>query len=197
MAQEAARIMAEGGHDNYELAKRKAAGRFGVSRLRALPGNDEIEEALRAHQRLFRSHVQPRRLRALRVLARDLMAELDDFSPKLAGPVLTGSADEHTELTLHLFADSVEEVAMYLMDRGVSYRPSERRLRFSPHECERVGAYELEVDDVCVVLVVFAGRLRRRVPLCPIDGRPMARAGAEELDALDREREFLATRTSA
>ena len=181
--------MVEGGHEDYELAKRKAAERLGLARSRALPGNDEIEHALRAHQRLFRSGVQPRHLRALRLLARDLMAELGDYAPKLAGPVLAGSADEHSELTLHLFADSVEEVGMFLIDRGVAYRPSERRLRFSADETARVGAYELEVEGVRVVLVVFAGRLRRRVPLCPIDGRPMARAGVAELEGLDRDGE--------
>ena len=194
VAQEAARIMVEGGHEDYELAKRKAAERLGVARMRALPGNDEIEQALEAHQRLFRSHVQPRHLRELRLLARGLVAELNDFAPKLAGSVLAGSADEHSEITLHLFADSVEEVAMYLIDRGVSYRPSERRLRFSPDETARVGAYELEVEEVRVVLVVFAGRLRRRVPLCPIDGRPMARAGAAELERLDSDTEPLEAR---
>ena len=83
---------------------------------------------------------------------------------------------------------------MYLIDRGVSYRPSERRLRFSPDETARVGAYELEVEEVRVVLVVFAGRLRRRVPLCPIDGRPMARAGAAELERLDSDTEPLEAR---
>ena len=177
--------MVEGGHEDYELAKRKAAERLGVARSRALPGNGEIEHALMAHQRLFRSDVQPRHLRALRLLARNLMAELGDYAPKLAGPVLAGSADEHSELTLHLFADSVEEVGMFLIDRAVAYRPSERRLRFSADETARVGAYELEVEGVRVVLVVFAGRLRRRVPLCPVDGRPMARAGVAELERLD------------
>ena len=51
----------------------------------------------------------------------------------------------------------------------------------------RVEAYELDVEGVRVVLVVFAGRLRRRVPLCPVDGKPMARAGAAELERLDEE----------
>ena len=187
VAQEAARILAEGGHADYELAKRKAAERLGAARARALPGNDEIEEALWAYQRLFRSHVQPRHLRALRRLARRLMAELDGFAPRVAGSVLAGSADEYSDLTLHLFADSVEEVGMYLLDRGVACRPSERRLRFAPDEMARVGAYEIDVEGVRVVLVVFAGRLRRRVPLCPIDGRPMARAGAAELERLEGE----------
>ena len=196
VAQEAARVMVEGGHEDYELAKRKAAGRLGVAGTRALPGNDEIEQALRSYQRLFRSHVQPRRLRELRLLARELMTELDAFAPKLAGSVLAGSADEHSDLTLHLFAESVEEVGMYLIERGVEYRPSERRIRFSQDEVERVGAYELDVEGVRVVLVVFAGRLRRRVPLCPVDGRPMARAGTAELARMDDEAELREARGS-
>ena len=189
VAQEAARIMLDGGHEDYELAKRKAAGRLGVARRSALPGNDEIEEALKAYQRLFRSHVQPRRLRRLRLLARELMAELDAFGPKVAGSVLAGSAHEHSGLVLHLFADTAEEVGMCLIDRGIDYRASDRRLRFSPEEVARVPAYELDVEEVRVVLVVFTGRLRHRAPLCPVDGRPMARAGVAELARLERETE--------
>ena len=188
IAQEAARVMLEGGHKDYALAKRKAAGRLGVARGGVLPGNDEIEQALKTYQRLFRSHRQPRRLRELRRLARELMVALDAYRPRLVGPVLAGSADEHSDLTLHLFADSAEEVGLFLLDRGIAFRPRERRLRFSPDEVSRVATYELEVDAVRVELVVFSGRLRRRVPLCPVDGRrPMARAGLAELERLERE----------
>ena len=181
-------MMLEGGHKDYALAKRKAAGRLGVARGGVLPGNDEIEQALKTYQRLFRSHRQPRRLRELRRLARELMVALDAYRPRLVGPVLAGSADEHSDLTLHLFADSAEEVGLFLLDRGIAFRPRERRLRFSPDEVARVATYELEVDAVRVELVVFSGRLRRRVPLCPVDGRrPMARAGLAELERLERE----------
>ena len=187
ISQEAARLMLEGGLKDYALAKRKAAERLGVAKGGVLPGNDEVEDALKTYQRLFRSHLQPRRLRELRRLARDLMIELDAYRPRLVGPVLAGSADEHSDLTLHLFADSAEEVGMFLLDRGVAFRPSERRLRFSPGEVVRVAAYELDAEDVRVELVVFSGRLRRRAPLCPIDGRrPMARAGLAEVERLSR-----------
>lgn len=189
IAQEAARIILEGGlKEDYALAKRKAAGRLGVAKGGVLPGNDEIEQALKTYQRLFRSHRQPRRLRELRLLARELMIALDAYRPRLVGPVLAGSADEHSDLTLHLFADSAEEVGLFLLDRGIAFRPSELRLRFSPDEVARVASYELDADGVRVVLVVFSGRLRRRAPLCPVDGRrPMARAGLAELERLERE----------
>ena len=48
LAQEAARIMSEQGIDDYGLAKRKAAERFGASDIAVLPKNTEIEAALAA-----------------------------------------------------------------------------------------------------------------------------------------------------
>ena len=53
VAQEAARIMAEHGIQDFRAAKRKAAERFGVTEEGALPSNAEIEAALAAYQRLF------------------------------------------------------------------------------------------------------------------------------------------------
>ena len=53
LAQEAARIMAEHGIEDFLQAKRKAADRLGVNDVAVLPKNIEIEAALRAHQRLF------------------------------------------------------------------------------------------------------------------------------------------------
>ena len=67
IAREAARLMIEHGHENYGLAKRKAAERIGVQNERDLPANREIEAALRDYQRLFQSATQPQRLRQLSV----------------------------------------------------------------------------------------------------------------------------------
>ena len=53
LAQEAARIMAEHGIEDFLQAKRKAADRLAVHEVSVLPSNVEIEAALRAHQRLF------------------------------------------------------------------------------------------------------------------------------------------------
>ena len=53
VAQEAARLMAEHGIQDYYVAKRKAAERYGVVDGAFLPKNTEIEAALRSYQRLF------------------------------------------------------------------------------------------------------------------------------------------------
>src|SRR3546814_12206048 len=53
LAHEAARLMAEGGIRDYHHAKLKAATRLGIHDDASLPRNREIEDALRASQRLF------------------------------------------------------------------------------------------------------------------------------------------------
>ena len=73
VAQEAARIMAEHGIQDFRAAKRKAAERFGVTEEGALPSNAEIEESLVAYQRLFggdahNATLQAQRRAALRAM---------------------------------------------------------------------------------------------------------------------------------
>lgn len=96
VAVEAARLISEQGIRDYALAKRKAAGRLGIVADSALPKNDEIEEALREHQRLFHADDQPRRLRRYREAAREALVFFARFEPRLVGAVLDGSADRHS-----------------------------------------------------------------------------------------------------
>src|SRR5487761_1902515 len=69
LAEEAARIMADQGIDDFLHAKRKAADRLGVHGAAVLPRNVEIEAALRERQRLFGSTVHDHNLEAQRRVA--------------------------------------------------------------------------------------------------------------------------------
>ena len=55
LADEAARVMIDGGIRDYGIAKRKALERLRLPRGTPLPRNQDIEDALSAHQRLFGS----------------------------------------------------------------------------------------------------------------------------------------------
>src|SRR5690606_16422816 len=83
LAQEAARIMAEQGIDDFGLAKRKAAERLGATDIAVLPKNTEIEAALAAHHRLFEGRKHSTALSALRRTALQAMKLLDNFQPRL------------------------------------------------------------------------------------------------------------------
>ena len=123
----AARMIAEEGAD-YGSAKRRAAKQImGDVRVRGdyLPDNAQIELEVRAHQALFFGDTQPARLLHLRQLAAELMRQLAPFSPYLTGAVLNGTASEHSDIHLQLFAESGKDVAVYLMDRNIRFDASE------------------------------------------------------------------------
>src|SRR6185503_13986681 len=81
IAAAAARIMAEEGIDDFALAKRKAARRLGAAATEALPGNDEIEAALREYRALYQAAEHAERITELRRVALDAMRALERFSP--------------------------------------------------------------------------------------------------------------------
>ena len=69
VAQEAARLMSEHGIRDFHHAKVKAAERLGILDAQALPRNNEIEDALREHQRIFHAESQPQLLQERREAA--------------------------------------------------------------------------------------------------------------------------------
>lgn len=119
----AARLMAEEGVTDVAFAKQKAARQAGLADARLLPDNREIEEALRDFQGLFQGDTQPGELRALRLTALELMKRLVEFQPALVGPVLGGTANQFTEITLQLFADDDKELALFLVNGRWRHEP--------------------------------------------------------------------------
>lgn len=184
IAKEAARLMCEAGVRDFQLAKRKALQRLRIREQRNLPNNEEIESAVSEYQRLFRAHSQPRRLAELRRTAVCAMRFLARFQPRLVGAVLNGTADEHSDVCLHLFAETAEEVGLFLLDNGIPHEHGERAMRLASDDTQRLPTCRFLADDVAVELVVFTERARRRVPLSPVDGRPMRRAALQAVEAL-------------
>jgi hypothetical protein len=63
IAQAAARLIAEHGLSDWSAAKRKACRELGLSDSEPLPANDEVEQALRNYNSLFRPEAQAASLR--------------------------------------------------------------------------------------------------------------------------------------
>jgi len=127
IAAAAARMIAEDGAD-YGSAKRKAAKLvLGNTKVRGdvLPDNAQIEAEVREYQALFFGEEQVQRLLQLRQLALQLMERFADFSPYLTGAVLNGTAGEHSDIHLQLFAESSKDVAVFLLNSEVNYDVSE------------------------------------------------------------------------
>ena len=99
IAASAARLMVDEGLD-YGLAKHRALKLMGLPGRTALPGNDEIEDAVVDYLALFCADTQPMELRALRELAVVWMARMADFRPHLSGAVWRGTATRHSDIYL-------------------------------------------------------------------------------------------------
>ncbi len=176
--------MAEHGIHDFLQAKRKAADRFGVHDVAVLPKNVEIEAALRERQRLFDAESHEHSLREQRRTALRAMRLLTDFQPRLVGPVLTGTATDHSEISLHLFADRSETVVIRLMEMGVPHEFYERRVKMDAGRVLAYPALRFEADGRMIDATVFPIDGIRQSPYSPVDGRPMRRADAREVAEL-------------
>ena len=181
LAQEAARIMAEHGIEDFLQAKRKAADRLGVHDVPVLPKNIEIESALREHQRLFGRDSHDHTLKEQRRIALDTMSMLDEFQPRLVGSVLNGTATNYSDINLHLFADRSESVVIKLLDIGIPHEFYERRVKMDAERILTCPALRFDAKGRTVDATVFPIDGIRQSPYSPVDGRPMKRADAREV----------------
>ncbi|WKB52030.1 hypothetical protein [Eleftheria terrae] len=122
IAATAARLIVEEGME-YGPAKRKAAkmlGKRGLGNV-DLPGNDAVEEEVRAYIELFCADTQPGELVALRRIALRWMERLAEFQPHLAGAVWNGTATRLNDIWLNLFCDDPKSAEILLIGKRVDY----------------------------------------------------------------------------
>jgi hypothetical protein len=118
----AARLVVEEGLD-YGPAKHRALKLMGLPGRTALPGNEELEDAVVDYLAVFCADTQPTELRALRELALVWMARLADFRPHLSGAVWHGTATRLTDIYIQLFCDDSKSAEIFLIDHQVRYVP--------------------------------------------------------------------------
>ncbi len=183
LAQLAARLIAEDGFLDFSAAKRKAARQLGAPDTQNLPANSEVERELRAYQELFQKGEQAERLQVLRAEALETMRQLHDFNPHLTGSVLTGTATRHSNINLHLFADSLKDVELFLLNRNIPYETVEQRFQFGD-ESRPVPTLVLEGNHAAIELAVFSVDDLRQAPRSAINGKSMARARPQQVETL-------------
>ncbi|SFW73866.1 hypothetical protein [Luteibacter sp. UNCMF366Tsu5.1] len=196
VAQEAARLMSEHGIRDFHHAKLKAAERLGIVDTQALPRNNEIEDALREHQRLFHADTQPLALRARREAAVEAMRFLRGFDARLVGAVLEGTADEHSAVCLHVFSDDPEAPGLFLREQGIPLETQTRRLRWSHSEQSEHPVLLFGADGIPFDLTVLPMDALRQAPLDRVDERPMRRATAAMVQQLLAEEDIEAFNAS-
>lgn len=184
VAAEAARIIATEGQHNYHAAKKKAAERVGVSERLALPSNIEVKEALQRYQELYGGAAHQQNLQGMRLAAVRVMRLLEPFNPRLVGTVLDGTADRHSRIALHVFADAVESVVLFFLERDIDFSQEQRQIRWHSGEHRAVQLIVAEFEGRSIELSVFDLVDLRQAPPSPIDGKPQRRANLSEVEYL-------------
>lgn len=184
LAQLAARMLADGEADDFADAKHRAAEYLGSPDSRDWPDNLTVLAAVIEHQRLFEPEETALRIRRKRAVALDAMKALRIFEPRLAGPVLYGTAFEHSAITLHVFADESEAVTRWLMERRIRFSFHEQELRLGGRKVERYPLLATELEGEPVDLIVMPSGRLAHPPLSPLDGAPSRRMGIDALAQL-------------
>jgi len=159
IAQAAARLIAEHGLTDWRVAKRKACRELGLPDHESLPGNEEVEQALRDYNNLFHAATQPAALRAQRIEALRWMERLSRWDPVLTGAVAAGWATEHSDVRLELEAEDAKAVELSLINASVAYAqaPTQGGEAQAPQLC-------IESQGTTVRLVILSAQQRRNRP---------------------------------
>ncbi len=138
IAATAARIIIDSELTDWRLARRKALEQLDLpAHGTPLPTDEEIIEALRAHQRLFGDAEHAERLRAQRETALEVMEALAQFSPRLTGAVAEGWAHAGSDIRIELACESEKLLDYALIDLGVTYTV----------DAHRDGSYTYRTED--------------------------------------------------
>ena len=122
IAAAAAALVVEEGLE-YGPAKQRAVKQMGLPARTEVPGNDELEEAVREYIAIFCADTQPVELQALRELALTWMERMVSFRPYLGGAVWHGTATRLSDIYIQLFCDDSKSAEIALIDHQVDYEP--------------------------------------------------------------------------
>lgn len=172
LAEEAARLMAEQGIVEPERARRKVAERAGIDDKRQWPSNEEIHAALQAYRRLFWRPDQGAAVSRQRQQALMAMRHFHRFGPRLSGSLATDYPDPAQPVRLQLFAETIDEVVLDLLNRGIRWRERQESRRFADGSRGFLPVLSFLAGDTALELLVLPRSARSNPPLDPLDERP-------------------------
>jgi len=187
IACEAARLMYEEGVREYRDAKRKAAKRFGPEKALSLgshlPTNAQIHEEFVRLLSTREEDLLLERLLRLRLAALSYLELFAEFSPYLVGSVLSGAVTNQSDIDIHLFASSLEEVTDLLVRQDIDFETETVPIRKGGKITYYTHLY-LEDAGVVVECSVYPVGEKNNRTVSSITGKPMERAGLKQLKKL-------------
>ena len=132
-----------------------------LKRYQAMYGGEELADALTEKRRAA--------LEAMKFFSR--------FRPKLVGPVLEGTSDRHSRISMHVFCETADDVIAFLLSRKISFEQESRRIRWHDNSYRDLELVVIEADGQCFELGLMAGSSWKQPPPDPVDGRAQSARG--------------------
>jgi len=190
LIRESARLMYEEGITQYFDAKRLAAkrllGKGGSKTMRFrpqdLPSNGEIAKELASLSQFYLGDSQLQQLFAMRVIALEVMHELEPFTPRLIGSVSTGSIRTGSDIDLHVFTDNPETLVEHLHQFSWRFETKQVNIR----KCNKIMSYTHIYSERIfpIELSVYPYQDLRIRNKSSTDGKPIIRIKASQLPQL-------------
>lgn len=123
-------------------------------------------------------------LRVLRQKAYKVMQILQPFSPKLTGMVLDGTATLHTHIRMHAFADTPEEVIMFLVNHKIPYDEADQRVQLMDRNMTSFPMFCFYLAETAIEVTVFPQNSPKYIVRCPTSGKRMPRASLQDIEKM-------------
>ena len=174
--------MYEDGVEHYLEAKKKAARKVLGRQIKHLPSNGEISEALHNLARFQHGDSHNRTLFEMRLLAMEVMEQLDAFMPRLIGSVSTGKIRRGSDIDLHIFTDSLETIHVRLETLDWQYETRQILIQKSGRPMEFTHIYlDFEYPVELSIYPLNEIRIRGR---SSTDGKPIIRLSVAKVREL-------------
>ncbi len=186
IAQEAAKWMVTHGIVDFESAKRRAVKSLGIDRIDSniLPSHHHVQQALISYQQLFTDPHREANLFMLRQKAYRGMLILKEFDPHLTGMVLDGTATNHVNIELHVFASRSEEVMIHLINLNIAHESDEYRMQLLDKQFKSFPVIRFYLAENTIDAVIFPEKTLKYHARCQIHGKPMERANLDDVKVL-------------
>ena len=175
IAQEAAKIIAEKGIQQFGQAKFKAAENLNAMDNGCLPSNSDIEKKLIEYYQLFQTDVHLDHIKSLRKIALDIMHIFDNYQIYLVGPVANGTANVASAINFHIASEDESEIIQTLTKNDLTHKPYDRKIKFNEKTIKLVNGIKTIYKNTDIELTIFNHKEIRHAPLSRIDNKPMKR----------------------
>lgn len=182
IVQEAARLMYEEGVQQFFDAKKLAAKRILGKKIKHLPSNGEISDALYQLSQFKDASTHQEKLYFMRIKAIEVMEQLQPFRPSLIGSVSTGRIRKGSDIDIHVFCDQTEELENFIDKLDWRYDTELVCIQKSNQFKEYLHIY---LDfEYPVELSVYSTLEYKITSRSSTDGKPIKRMGIKQVNQL-------------